>query len=408
MVNFDVQEIRKKFPILEKKINGHPLIYFDSAATTLKPREVVDRMSQHYLYETSNVHRGIHTLSSQATTMYEASRSNIKSFINASDDAEIIFTKGTTESINIAAKSFTSAFMKEGDEILVTEMEHHSDFVPWQMICEAKGFHLKVITLSSDGSLDLKKFERAITENTKIIAFTMVSNTLGVVNPVKEIVRMAHTKGAKVLLDGAQAIAHQKVDVQALDCDFLVFSGHKMFGPTGIGVLYGKSTLLSQMPPVFGGGAMIKSVTLEKTEYEDAPLRFEPGTPHIAGAIGLSSAIDFIKSVGIENIEKHEHEITEYALENLAKIADLKIIGTARPHSSIISFVVEGVHSHDLGSLLDQYGIAVRTGHHCTQPIMKRFEISSSVRLSLSIYNTREEIDFFIVALKKALTILKG
>lgn len=397
----DIVRIRKDFPILETLIHDKPLVYFDNAATTLKPRAVVEALSDHYLLKASNVHRGVHYLSEQATVAFENTRTKIQQFINAKDRSEIILTRGTTESINIVALSFGRKFIEKDDEIIISQMEHHSNIVPWQMLCEEKGAHLRIIPINDDGEIILEEYKKLLSHKTKLVSIAYVSNTLGSVNPIRDIIRLAHDYNVPVLIDGAQAISHFPVDVQELDCDFFAFSSHKMFGPTGVGVLYGKAELLNSMPPVFGGGDMIDTVTFEKTTYNIIPHKFEAGTPHIGGVIGFSAAIDYLKSLGIERVHAHELELLDYATAKMCEIEGLKIIGTAKEKSAVISFTLKDAHPHDLGTLLDMEGVAIRTGHHCTQPLMKRFGITATARASFSIYNTKEEIDVFIAALQK-------
>ena len=402
----DIETVRKDFPILHTKVHGQPLVYFDNAATSQKPLVVLNAIQEYYKETNSNVHRGIHYLSNKATNEFEASRKTIATHLNASHE-EIIYTRGTTEAINLVAFSFGEAFVKSGDEIIISHMEHHSNIVPWQMLCERKNATLKVIPITQEGELKMDEFKKLLSPKTKLVAVTHVSNTLGTINPVEEIIELAHAKNIAVLLDGAQAVPHMKVDVKKLDVDFYCFSGHKLFGPTGIGVLYGKSKWLNQMPPYQGGGEMIKEVTLEKTTYNDPPLRFEAGTPNIEASIVLAKAIDYINEIGLDKIARREHDLLLYATEKLEKIEGLKIIGTAPHKTSVISFVVEGVHPSDIGILLDKQGIAVRTGHHCTQPLIDFYKISGTVRGSFAFYNTFEEIDIFVKALNKAISMLK-
>lgn len=395
------QKIRDDFPILKTKIHDKPLIYFDNAATTLKPNSVVDTIADHYRYKTSNVHRAIHTLSEQATIAFENTRDKVKQLINAKEKSEIIFTRGTTDSINLVAQSYGRHFLKKGDEILISHMEHHSNIVPWQILCEEKGCELKIIPINDDGEIIFEEFLKSLNAKTKLVSITHISNTLGTINPVKQIIETAHKHNALVVIDGAQAIAHTRVDVQDLDCDFYAFSGHKMFGPTGIGVLYGKAELLNQMPPADGGGDMIDTVTFEKTTYNVTPHKFEAGTPHVAGVIGLGAAVDYLNHLSLEKISEYEKTLSDYATKALQNIEGLRLIGTAKNKIAILSFVIEGTHPHDLGTLLDMEGIAIRTGHHCTQPLMQRFGVSATARVSLSVYNTKEEIDIFAKALQK-------
>ncbi len=406
-MNFDVQKIREQFPILSKKLDGKRLVYFDNAATTQKPSRVINRIKNFYENENANVHRGIHTLSELATDEYEKARDKVREFLNAKESAEIVFTRGTTESINLVADSIArSNLLGEGDEIIITAMEHHSNIVPWQFVAEKCGAKLKVVPINDKGEIETDIYENMFTPKTKLVAVTHVSNTLGTINPIKELIKTAHENGALVLIDGAQATAHFKTDVQDTNADFYVFSGHKTFAPTGIGVLYGKRELLEKLPPYQGGGEMIKKVKFEKSTFEEPPLKFEAGTPNIAGAIALGEAIEFLKEIDNAEVEKHEKELLFYATERLSEIDNLKIIGTAEEKSAVVSFVVKGVHHYDIGTMLNNYGIALRTGHHCTQPVMERFGITGTSRISFSLYNTKEEIDFFVDALTKTLKIL--
>lgn len=402
---FSVHTIREHFPALRQKVYGKPLIYFDNGATSQKPQIVLDTLAQYYALENANIHRGVHYLSQQATSAYEAARRTIQQYIHAKAPEEIIFTKGTTDSINLVAFSFGER-LKAGDEILISAMEHHSNIVPWQLLCERKGCVLRVIPISKKGELDLATFEQMLNERTKLLAITHISNTLGTINPVKELIAKAHTAGAKVLLDGAQSIQHLGIDVQDLNCDFYTFSGHKVFGPTGIGILYGKEALLETMPPYQGGGDMISKVTFERSTYNTLPLKFEAGTPHIAGAIGLGSAIDFLNSIDMSAAAAHELELTKYAQGILDTFEGLHIIGEAKNKTSVVSFTVDNMHPFDIGTLLDKQGIAVRTGHHCTQPLMDFFQIPGTVRASFAFYNTKEEIDTFVAALERSMQIL--
>lgn len=398
---FDVEKIRADFPILEEKVYGKRLIYLDSGATTQRPRQVIEKMDEYYLRYNSNVHRGVHYLSNKCTDANEEARGLVREFIHASSDKEIIFTRGTTESINLVAHSFGEAFVREGDEIVVTEMEHHANIVPWQMLCERKGAVLKVIPIQENGELDLSRLGEVLTEKVKLFGVAYVSNVLGTVNPVKELIERAHAVGAKVLVDGAQAIQHIPVDVQNLDCDFFVFSGHKIYGPTGVGVLYGKEDLLNQMPPWQGGGEMIKEVRFEKTTYNELPFKFEAGTPDFIGVIGLGEAIKYINSIGLEEIGKYEHELLRYAMEQMHLIPGMRIFGEAPCKSSVISFALGDIHHSDTGVLLDKMGIAVRTGQLCAEPTMQHYGVTGMVRASLAMYNTSEEIDLFCQGLKK-------
>ena len=404
-INFDVQKIREDFPILKTQVRGKPLIYLDNAATTQKPFTVIERIQKYYLEENSNVHRGVHYLSELATKEFEGARETVKNFINAESVEEIIFTRGTTEAINLVANSFGKTFLNEGDEIIISEMEHHSNIVPWQILCEEKNAKLKVIPFDDNGELIIYELENLITEKTKLISIVHISNSLGTINPIKKIIEIAHSYAIPVLVDGAQSIMHNKIDVQDLGCDFFVFSGHKIYGPTGIGVLYGKKELLEQMLPYQGGGDMIKSVTFEKTIYNDLPYKFEAGTPNIEGAIGLKAAIEYLNKIGLDQISIYENELLQYATEKLSQIPQLKIIGTAKEKASIISFVIENIHPHDIGTILDFEGIAVRTGHHCTQPVMQHFKIPATTRASFSFYNTKEEIDQLYNALQKVIKV---
>ncbi|MCR4416960.1 MAG: cysteine desulfurase [Ignavibacteria bacterium] len=404
-INFDVQKIREDFPILKTQVRGKPLIYFDNAATTQKPIQVIERIQKYYLEENSNVHRGVHFLSELATKEYESARVTVKNFINADSIEEIIFTRGTTEAINLVANSFGKTFIDEGDEIIISEMEHHSNIVPWQILCEERKAKLKIIPFDDNGELILDELENLITERTKLISLVHISNSLGTINPIKKIIEIAHSYAVPVLIDGAQSIMHNKINVQELGCDFFVFSGHKIYGPTGIGVLYGKKDLLEQMLPYQGGGDMIKSVTFEKTIYNDLPYKFEAGTPNIEGAIGLKAAIDYLNTVGLDHISIYENELLQYATERLSQIPQLKIIGTAKEKASIISFILENIHPHDVGTILDFEGIAVRTGHHCTQPVMQHFKVPATTRASLSFYNTKEEIDQLFNAIQKVIKV---
>lgn len=404
-MNFDVQKIREDFPILSQTIGKYPLVYFDNGATSQKPKVVIDAISQYYNTINANIHRGVHTLSQRATDAYEIAREKLKNHINASESSEVIFTSGTTESINLVAYSFTSLLQKD-DEVITSYLEHHSNIVPWQMLCERTGAKLKVIPINQNGELIISEYEKLLSDRTKIVAVNHVSNALGVINPVSEIIEKAHNFGACVLIDGAQAVAHLKPDVQKLNCDFYVFSAHKMCGPTGVGILYGKQEWLEKLPPYKGGGEMIKEVSFEKTTYAEIPHKFEAGTPNIAGGIGFGTAIDYLNEIGFENIEKHEKELLDYATEKLLEIPNVVIYGNTNKKVSVISFNVEGIHPYDLGTIIDKMGIAVRTGHHCAQPIMNFFDIPGTIRASFSFYNTKEEIDLFIQALQKAVGML--
>ncbi len=390
---FDVAKIRGDFPILSRTVYNRPLVYLDNSATTQKPRVVVDSIVREYYSENANVHRGVHFLSQQATDLYEQARGRVRTFINARSDKEIVFTRGTTESLNLVASSFGERFMGEGDEVIISAMEHHSNIVPWQLLQERKGIRLRVIPINDRGELLLDEYEKLFNKRTRIVAVTHVSNVLGTVNPVKQIAAVAHAHGVPVLVDGAQSVPHIAVDVQDMDCDFFVFSGHKVYGPTGIGVLYGKESLLNELPPYQGGGEMIKNVHFEHTEYEDAPLRFEAGTPDYVGAHALAAAIDYVSALGMENIAAHEHSLLAYATERMNCIPGMRIFGQAENKSAVLSFVVGNIHPLDLGTLLDRFGVAVRTGHHCAQPLMERMGVQSMARASFALYNTRKEVD---------------
>ena len=401
VAEFDVAKIREDFPILKQTVNGKPLVYLDNAATSQKPQAVIDALSRYYSTVNSNVHRGVHTLSQLATDDYEAARSKVQLFINAADEREIIFVRGATEGINLVAQSFGRQNVREGDEIVISAMEHHSNIVPWQILCEEAGAKLRVIPMNDAGELLLDEYEKLLNQRTKLVSVVQVSNALGTINPAKQMVEMAHAQGIPVLLDGAQAVPHGTVDVRDLDCDFYVFSGHKVFGPTGIGILYGKAERLEAMPPYQGGGEMIKSVTFEKTIYNVLPHKFEAGTPNIAGSIGLGAAIDYVTDLGMDHIGAYEHSLLEYGTELLSGLSNVRMIGTAKKKSSILSFVMDGVHPHDIGTILDAEGVAVRTGHHCAQPVMQRFGLAATARASLAFYNTKEEIDALVKAIDR-------
>lgn len=412
----DIIKIRSDFPILFRSVNGKPLVYFDNAATSQKPQQVIDAISHYYKYENSNIHRGIHTLSQQATAAYEEARITVQQFINAKHVQEVIFTSGTTGSINLVASSFGKKHLQKGDEIIISTMEHHSNIVPWQMICEEKGAVLKVVPINDKGEFLFDEFTKLVNNKTRMVAITHVSNTLGTINPIKEIIKYVREfssssgelegAGALILIDGAQAVPHTKVDVQELDCDFYAFSGHKMLGPTGVGILYGKEALLNDLPPYQGGGDMIKTVTFEKTIYNEIPHKFEAGTPNIVGGIGLAEAIKYINKIGIDKIQAYEYELLNYATDQIKQISGVKIIGEAAKKASVLSFLVEGTHPSDIGMIIDKLGVAVRTGHHCTEPLMNRFNIPGTARASFAFYNTFEEIDIFINALKRAVKML--
>ncbi len=402
---YDVKKIRNDFPILKKYVHDKPLVYLDNAATTQKPQVVIDKLNEYYSSMNSNIHRGVHALSGVATEAFESARIRIKQFINALGKNEIIFTRGTTEAINLVAQTYGRSNVKEGDEVIISHMEHHSNIVPWQLLCEEKKAKLRVIPVNDDGELIFEEFEKMINERTKIVSVVYVSNSLGTINPVKEIIDLAHKYKVPVLLDGAQAVNHLKIDVHNLDCDFFAFSGHKLYGPTGIGALYGKVNLLEAMPPYQGGGDMISKVTFEKTTYNELPHKFEAGTPNIAGAIGLGAAVEYVDKIGIENIAVHELELLNYATEQISDIPGLKIIGTSKNKTGVISFVLENIHPHDIGTFLDFEGVAIRTGHHCTQPLMQRFNVPATSRASFGLYNTKEEIDVLVSGLKKIIEV---
>ena len=401
----DIQKIRAEFPILSQKVNGKPLVYFDNGATSQKPQIVIDAEAKYYQEINANIHRGVHTLSQLATDAYEVSRGKVQQHINAKFAHEVLFTSGTTFGINLVTNGFAS-ILKPGDEVIVSSLEHHSNIVPWQMLCEKTGAALKVIPINEDGELMMEAFDVLLSEKTKVVTVNHISNALGIINPVKDIIAKAHAVGAAVLIDGAQAVPHLKPDVQDLDCDFYAFSGHKMCGPTGTGILYGKEEWLNKLPPYQGGGEMIKEVTFEKTTYADLPHKFEAGTPNIAGGIVLGTAIDYLNDVGFQNIQQYENELLEYATKRLLEIEGLRIYGTGKNKASVVSFNIDGVHPYDIGSIIDKLGIAVRTGHHCAQPIMTFFCIPGTIRASFSFYNTKEEIDQMVDAVKKAQTML--
>ena len=405
-LEFDIDRIRADFPILNQQISGHPLVYLDNGASTQKPKQVIDAVSTFYENDNSNVHRGIHTLSQRATDRFEGARKTVQKFINAESDAEIIFTRGTTEAINLVASSLVRESFNAGDEVMISAMEHHSNIVPWQMLEQSMGIKLQVIPINDKGELLYEEFETLLSSKTKLLAITQLSNALGTITPLKKMIDAAHAVGAKVLVDGAQAIAHAEVDVQALDCDFYAFSGHKIFSPTGIGVLYGKRALLDAMPPYQGGGDMIKVVSFSGTEFNELPYKFEAGTPNIAGAIGLAAGLDYISRIGITNIAKYEEELLSYATEKMLEIDGLRIIGTAEHKASILSFEIKGVHASDLGTLLDHQGVAIRVGHHCAMPVMEFFGVSATTRASLAFYNNKADIDALVAAVKKAVTML--
>ncbi len=398
----DVATIRRDFPILQRRLHGKPLVYLDNAATTQKPQAVIDRLVRYYAEENANIHRGVHVLSVEATDAYDAARERVRRFLNAAEAREIIFVRGATEAINLVAATYGRTHVSAGDEVVISEMEHHSNIVPWQMLCEEKGAHLRVIPITDSGELRLDEYERLLTPRTRIVAVTHVSNALGTINPVELLVRVAHDRGIPVLIDGAQAVAHAPVDVQAIGCDFYAFSGHKVFGPTGIGVLYGRAPLLEAMPPYQGGGDMIRSVTFERTIYNDLPYKFEAGTPNIAGVVGLDEALGYVTAVGLDRIASYERDLLAYGTEALSDITGLRLTGTSRHKAGILSFVMDAVHPHDLGTILDQDGIAIRAGHHCCQPLMARLGVPATARASLAFYNTREEINSLVTALHTA------
>lgn len=406
---YNISSIRKDFPILSRTVYGKPLVYLDNAATTQKPLCVLDAMRDEYLNVNANVHRGVHWMSQQATDLHEAARETVRKFINARSTAEVVFTRGTTEGINLVASSFVEGFMREGDEVIVSAVEHHSNIVPWQILEKRKGIVLKVIPMNDEGVLDLTAFEQLITDRTKLVSVSHVSNVMGTINPVREIIRIAHEHGLPVMLDGAQSVPHFKVDVQELDCEFLAFSGHKIYGPTGIGVLYGKEEWLDKLPPYQGGGEMIETVSFSGTTFERPPLKFEAGTPDYVATHGLATAIDYVTNLGMDNIQQHEQELTRYAIEQMREIPDIRffgiseseIAGNVASHDAVVSFLIGDIHPMDLGTLLDQLGIAVRTGHHCAQPLMERFNILGTVRASFALYNTKEEIDALVAGIQR-------
>jgi cysteine desulfurase/selenocysteine lyase len=397
----DIQNIRAQFPALHQEVNGRPLVYFDNGATSQKPQMVIDAITHYYSKENSNIHRGVHFLSQQATDKYEAAREAVRRFINAGSIEEIIFTRGTTEAINLVSSCLARSLFKEGDEIIISAIEHHSNIVPWQMACEQSGAILKVIPVLDSGELDMDAYRDLLNEKTKLVAVNHISNALGTVNPIKEMIPLAHAKGALVLIDGAQAVPHTKVDVQALNADFYCFSAHKMYGPTGVGILYGKKDILEKMPPYQGGGEMIKEVRFEGSTYNDLPFKFEGGTPNIAGGIGLEAAIRFMEELGVENIAKQEGELLAYVTEKLKALGGIRFIGEAKNKAGMVSFIMEGIHPYDAGSTLDKLGVAIRTGHHCAQPVMARFDIPGTIRASFAVYNTKEEIDVFIAGIQR-------
>jgi cysteine desulfurase/selenocysteine lyase len=402
----DVEKIRQQFPVLHQQVNGKDLIYFDNAATSQKPQSVIQALVSYYQGYNANIHRGIHTLAERATKAFEETRSTVKHFINASSEEEIIFVRGITEAINLVAASYGRSLLQEGDEIIISGLEHHSNIVPWQLVCAEKKAHLNIIPVTDTGELDLDAFRSLLNGKTKIVAVNHASNSLGTINPIQDIIAMAHQAGAVVLIDGAQSGSHLPVDVQALDCDFYCLSSHKMYGPTGVGVLYGKKELLEKMPPYQSGGEMIKDVTFEKTTFNDLPYKFEAGTPNIADVIAFKSAIEFINELGKENITAHENDLLRYATQRISSLKGVRLIGTANEKVSVLSFVVEGIHPFDIGQMLDTRGIAVRTGHHCTQPLMQRFGIEGTIRASFAVYNTRQEVDYFIESLERIINFM--
>ncbi len=404
--SFDVEKVRKDFPVLHQRVHGKPLVYLDNAATTQKPLAVIEAISKYYRADNSNIHRGVHTLSERATEAYEKVRVAAQKFVNAAESREIIFVRGTTEASNLVAQTYGRKHVGPGDEVLITAMEHHSNIVPWQMLCEEKGAKLRVAPINERGELVLEEFEKLLGPKTKLVGVVHVSNALGTVNPIKQIVRMAHARNIPVLVDGAQAVARMKVDVQDLDCDFYAVSGHKLYGPTGIGFLYGKAKLLEAMPPWQGGGDMIASVTFEKTVYNRIPYKFEAGTPNIADTIGFGAAIEYLNRLGLENIERHEADLLAYATEQVMKIPGVSIVGQAGEKAGVLSLVIENIHPHDIGTILDSEGIAVRTGHHCAQPVMQRYGIPATARASFALYNTRAEVDALVRGLKKVLEVM--
>ncbi len=398
---FDVEKIRKDFPILHQEINGKPLVYLDNAATTQKPKSVIDSIEKYYRGYNSNIHRGVHTLSENATEAYESARVKVKDFINANSTKEIVFVRGATEAINLVAQSFGRNTLSSEDEIIITELEHHANIVPWQLLSQQTGAKLKYDPINDDGELIESEYKKILNEKTRIVTVGHISNALGTINPIENMINLAHEYGAKVLIDGAQATSHTSVDVKNLNCDFYVFSGHKLFGPTGIGVLYGKEDLLEKMPPYQGGGDMIKMVTMKETQYNELPHKFEAGTPNISGVIGLGAAIDYVNKIGLENIENHEQQLLDYANQMASEITELKFVGTAKNKTSILSFTLDGIHPHDVGTILNNDGIAIRTGHHCAMPVMEYFQIPATSRASFSFYNTQAEVDVLIEGINK-------
>ena len=406
MSNKYISKLRDDFPLLKQQVNGKNLVYFDNGATAQKPQEVIDCISQYYTEFNANIHRGVHTLSQESTTKYEQERKKIQRYFNAEFEEEVIFTKGTTDGINLVANGFEKSILKKGDEVLISTMEHHSNIVPWQMACEQTGAHLKIIPISDSGELLMESYKEMLSSKTKIVAVTHVSNTLGSINPVKEIVNLAHAHGSAVLIDGAQSVQHMRVDLQSLGADFYTFSAHKIFGPTGIGVLHGKKEWLDRLPPYQGGGDMIKTVTFEKTTYNDLPHKFEAGTPNIAGGIAMGAVMDYVEKINWEEVSSHEEELLVYATSQMSEIEGIRIVGQAKVKAGVVSFVHESIHHYDIGTLLDQMGIAIRTGHHCTEPLMNRMGVTGTARVSFACYNTMDEVDYFIKSLKRALRML--
>lgn len=398
---FDVERVRHDFPILQERVHGKPLVYLDNAATSQKPETVISAIANYYRRDNANIHRGVHLLSQRATDEYEAARSVVQRFLGARESREIVFVRGATEAINLVVQTYGRTHVNRDDEVLITAMEHHSDIVPWQILCEQKGAHLRVVPINEAGELRLDEFEKLLSPRTRIVGVAHVSNALGTINPIKDIIRLAHSRNIPVLVDGAQAAPHLKIDVQDLDCDFYAFSGHKVYGPTGIGVLYGKAALLESMPPYQGGGDMISAVTFEKTIYNKVPHKFEAGTPHISGVIGLGAALAYVGEIGLSAIAAHEHDLLTYATRTIGAIPGVKLIGTAREKAAVLSFVIENIHPHDIGTILDQEGIAVRTGHHCAQPVMECFGVPATVRASFALYNTTTEIDALAAGIQK-------
>jgi len=404
---FDVDKVRRDFPILKQQIRGNPLVYLDNAATSQKPQAVIDAITHFYATDNANIHRGVHLLSQRATAAYEEAREKLQRFINARESRETIFVRSTTEAVNLVARCYGARHVGDGDEIIISAMEHHSNIVPWQMLCEEKGARLRIIPITDKGELILDEYERLLGPRTRFVSIVHLSNVLGTINPVKEVIRLAHERGVPVFVDGAQAAAHLRVDVQDLDCDFYAFSGHKLYGPTGIGVLYGKARLLEKMPPYQGGGDMISTVTFEKTKYNVLPYKYEAGTPNIAGAVGLGAAVDYVESLGLETVIHYEAEVLSYLIKTLSAVPGLKLIGTANNKASVQSFSMEGIHPHDIGTIVDEQGVAIRTGHHCAQPLMDFYQVPATARASLAFYNTFEEVDVLIAALHKVIEVFK-